>query len=214
MSAKTTLIPFVGGLVIRLLGGTWRIRVEDAQYLEQARAFSKNVILAIWHGRLLTLSYSHRNLSIQVLASEHEDGELIGRTIQRLGFGHVRGSSTRGGARAIRALVRKIQAGYDVGLTVDGPRGPVLKVKPGVVEVARLSGAAIVPLTAGSGKRKIFSSWDSFELPAPFTEVSVRYGEPVIVPGDADETTLEEKRLVLESTLVKITRKCDERYRR
>ena len=81
------------------------------------------------------------------------------------------------------------------------------------MEIAKLAGAAIVPLTASSSKRRVFSSWDSFELPLPFAKVSVRYGEPVIVPGDADESVLEQKRLQLEASLLEITQKTDEQYR-
>ena len=212
MSVKTRLLPRLGAFVIRILGLSWRIRVEDAHFLAEARAHSKNVLFAFWHGRLLPLSYTHRNQLIQVLASEHEDGELLGLTIRHLGFGHVRGSSTRGGARAIRELVGKVRDGFDLGLTVDGPRGPVYEVKPGPVEIAKLAGVAIVPITTSSSKRKVFSSWDVFELPLPFTSVCVKYGEPVLVPKDADEETVDHKRLELESTLREITRKNDEYF--
>lgn len=212
MSAKTWFVPRVGSAVIRLLGLSWRIRIKDARYLEQARQHSANVIYAVWHGRLLPLTYSLRNLSIHVLASEHQDGEMLGQTILRLGFGHVRGSSTRGGARAIREMVGRLDAGFDLGITVDGPRGPAFQVKPGPVEIAKLAGAAIVPLTTSSRRHKVFSSWDGFELPLPFTRVDIRYGEPVVVPGDADESMLEEKRIQLETTLRDITRKNDESF--
>lgn len=213
MSAKTELIAPLGAFVIRLLGLSWKISVEDAHFLENARAYSRNVLFVSWHGRLLPLSYSHRNLSIQVLASEHEDGELLGRTISYLGFGHVRGSSTRGGARAIRRLVGKLRDGFDLGITVDGPRGPIYEVKPGPIEIAKLAGVAIVPITTSSKRRKVFSSWDAFELPFPFTRVTVRYGEPVVVPPDAGVELMEEKRIQLENTLRQITRKNDELYR-
>jgi lysophospholipid acyltransferase (LPLAT)-like uncharacterized protein len=108
--------------------------------------------------------------------------------------------------------VGEVKRGFDVGITVDGPRGPAYQVKPGPTEIARLSGAAIIPLTASAKRRKIFSSWDGFELPVPFTSVTVRYGNPVLVPAGADERTLEEKRLQLESTLQEITDKNDEYY--
>jgi len=212
MSAKIKLIAPLGAGVIKLLGLSWRMRYEDAHYLEEARRHSKNIMFAFWHGRLLPLSYAHRNESIRILASEHEDGELVGRTMRYMGYGHVRGSSTRGGARAIRQLVVQVKRGFDIGITVDGPRGPAYRVKPGPTEIARLSGAAIIPLTASAKRRKVFSSWDGFILPAPFTNVTVRYGRPVVVPGDADENLLEEKRLELEATLLEITAKNDEYY--
>jgi lysophospholipid acyltransferase (LPLAT)-like uncharacterized protein len=165
-----------GATVIRMLGSTWRIRTEEEQQLAIARSLSPQVIFVVWHGRLLPLAFTHKNRLIHVLASEHTDGEMVGQTIRRLGFGHVRGSSTRGGTRAILELAEKVRAGYDVGLTVDGPRGPRGVVKSGVVEVARQTGAAILPLTTASDRHRTFKSWDAFELPAAYARVVVRYG--------------------------------------
>lgn len=213
MSWKKRLISWAGAVLIRFLGATWRIQIVDAAYLDEAREHSPNVVFAIWHGRLFPMAYTHRNLAIHVLASAHKDGELMGQTIRRLGFGHVRGSSTRGGARAVREMKKKLEAGLDVGFTVDGPRGPAFRVKPGPLEVAKVTGAAIVPLTASSRRRKVFSSWDAFELPLPFTRVTVRYAPPIIVPGDADASTIEKKRLELETALQEITKTNDESFR-
>ncbi len=204
------LAAFLGSTVIRLLGFSWRIRFIGEEHLERARMHYPVVIFAFWHGRLLPLSFTHRNQSIQVLASEHRDGEMMGRTIRLLGFGHVRGSSTRGGARAIRELVAKLDEGHDLGITVDGPKGPKFVVKPGPSEIAKLSGAPLIPITTSSTRRWTFGSWDAFEVPKPFARVWVRYGKPVIVPPSADDEMLEEKRRLLEETLLEITRANDE----
>jgi lysophospholipid acyltransferase (LPLAT)-like uncharacterized protein len=203
------LVANAGALVIRVLGFTWRIRFEEEGQLERARAVSPQVIFVFWHGRLLPLSFTHRNRRIHVLASEHTDGEMLGQTIRRLGFGHVRGSSTRGGSRALRELVETVRAGFDLGVTVDGPKGPRGVVKPGVVEVARQTGAAIVPITTASSRRRVFSSWDAFELPAPFARVVVRYGEPVRVGAEADRDALETRRRDVEGELARITQEAD-----
>ena len=168
------LVANVGAFVIRALGVTWRIRTEAPEQLSRARAISPQVIFVFWHGRLLPLSFTHRDQRIHVLASEHTDGEMLGQTIRRLGFGHVRGSSTRGGTRALLELVEKVRSGFDLGITVDGPRGPRGVVKAGVVEVARQTGAAIVPITTPSNRKRVFASWDAFEQPAPFARVVVR----------------------------------------
>ena len=136
------------------------------------------------------MSYRYRNQQIHVLASEHKDGELIGQVIRRLGFGHVRGSSTRGGARAIRELVGKLEEGFDLGLTVDGPRGPRCRVKPGTLEISKLSGVPVVPAAVSSKSHWVFRSWDAFEFPKPFTKVSIRIGRPVTVPPDAGPETV------------------------
>jgi len=199
------LVAGVGAVVIRVLGYTWRIRTERSDLLERARTLSPRVIFVFWHGRLLPLSFTHRNRNIHVLASEHRDGEMLGHTIRRLGFGHVRGSSTRGGSRAILELAEMVRAGFDLGVTVDGPRGPRGIVKPGVVEVARRTGAAIVPITTASDRHHVFGSWDAFELPLPFARVVVRYGEPILVDRDSDRTQIEVRRGEVERELTRIT---------
>ncbi len=200
-------------MVIRVLGATWRLDLDGQDSLDRARAVHPNVVFSFWHGRLLPLCWSHRGWGIEVLTSEHRDGELIGQTIRRLGFGHVRGSSTRGGARALRELVRKIRAGRDLGITVDGPKGPPFVVKPGALEIARLTGAAIVPVTTGSSRRKVLRSWDGFQVPAPFARVSVIYGEPIFVARDAGEAEVEAKRLEVERALMALTEENDDRVR-
>jgi len=201
-----------GATVIRSIGVTWRIRKRGESFEARAREHNPNVIYAFWHGRLLPPTYTLRNRSIQVLASRHRDGERLGQTIRRLGFGHVRGSSTRGGVRAIFDLVEMHKQGFDLGLAADGPRGPRYVVKPGLVQVAKMTGAAILPVTSASQSHKTFTSWDAFELPYPFTNVTVSYGEPVMVPPDADGDTIEEKRLEVENRLNTVTREIDEEY--
>ncbi len=209
MKASLVVVPPVGAAVIRALGATWRFGVRGREHLEEARRVHECIVFAFWHGRMLPLAYLHRGGHAHILASEHHDGELLGRTIRLLGFGHVRGSSTRGGTKAIMALAEAVHAGYDVGLTVDGPRGPRYQVKPGVVEVAKLTGAAIVPVTTASRHHKTFASWDAFELPAPFARVEVEYGAPIRVPAGCDRADQEEKRREVEASLIRITESCD-----
>lgn len=202
---KRKLFSFLGSILIRLLGSTWRVEWRGGEHLEQARRLSGQVIFSFWHGRLLVLSYTHRNREIQVLASEHPDGDLMGRTIRWLGFGHLRGSSTRGGARALRDLSRVLREGYDVGLTVDGPRGPRGAVQQGAVELSRMTGSAVIPVSNTSRPRKLFRSWDAFQLPLPFARILVSYGEPFVVPGDAGEEERERYRVMLEERLGDLT---------
>ncbi|HET6349892.1 MAG TPA: lysophospholipid acyltransferase family protein [Candidatus Krumholzibacteria bacterium] len=209
MKPPMWLIAGTGAFVIRVLGFSWRIRIEGEDALERARVLSPRVIFVFWHGRLLPLSFTHRNRLIHVLASEHADGEMLGQTIRRLGFGHVRGSSTRGGTRAILELAERVRDGFDLGVTVDGPRGPRGVVKPGVLEVARQTGAVILPITTASNRHKAFSSWDAFQLPAPFARVVVRYGEPWRVDAGANRDAIELRRLDVERDLTRITEEAD-----
>ncbi len=210
MKPPLRLTAFLGATLLRLLGMTWRIRIIDEHFLKVARKISPKVIHAFWHGRMLALSYNYRDRSVHVLASEHRDGELMGQAMRFLGYGHVRGSSTRGGARAIVRLVDKLRSGYDLGITVDGPKGPPYVFKKGPLQIAKLSGCAIVPITASSRRYWSSSSWDVFHVPMPFTKVLIRYGEPVSVPPEASPEELEEKRLDVERILRGVTEENDE----
>jgi lysophospholipid acyltransferase (LPLAT)-like uncharacterized protein len=205
MSARLQIASFLAALAIRIIGCTWRFRVIDESHYEEAHGIAPAAIFVFWHGRMLPLSYGYRNQSIHVLASQHRDGELMGQTIRRLGFGHVRGSSTRGGARAIRELAGKLQDGFDLGITVDGPKGPRYMVKPGPFEIAKISGSPVVPVATSSKRHWVFSSWDAFEVPKPFTTVFVRFGAPVVVPRDAGPDELEAMRAGLERKLREMT---------
>ena len=200
---------FFGALMIRLLGLTWRIEWRETENIEAARRISKQVIFAFWHGRLLVLSYSHRGRNIQVLASEHQDGDLMGRAIRWLGFGHLKGSTSRGGARALRELAKALKEGNDIGLTVDGPRGPRGVLHQGTVELSRMTGSAIVPISNTSRPRRLFGSWDRFQLPVPFSRVTVAYGEPMLVPEGADREERERLRLELQRRLNELTTALD-----
>jgi len=209
MGTREVAIGIAGAGVIRVLGASWRIEMIDEHMEARARQSFPNVIFALWHGRLLPMAWTHRNRGVYMMVSQHRDGEMIAQATQRLGFNSVRGSSTRGGAPAIREMVRVLREGHDVGITVDGPVGPARKVKPGALEIARQSGAAIVPITASSRHHRAFGSWDGFEVPAPFTKIVVRCGEPISVPASADEGLLEAKRLELESRLTTLTAESD-----
>jgi hypothetical protein len=201
---------FFASLLIRLLGLTWRLEWRGAGRLEDARRMTGRVIFAFWHGRLLALSWSHRNSKVHILASEHYDGDLMGRTIEWLGFGHLKGSTTRGGAKALRELRRVISEGHDIGLTVDGPRGPRGRVQQGATELSRLASAVVVPVSNTARPRKIFGgSWDRFQLPAPFAKIVIEYGEPILVPGDAGAEEREEFRIELERRLGELTARLD-----
>lgn len=210
MNARLRIASSLGAGLIRLLGSTWHFEVHDEDFVADARRRSPNVIFTFWHGRMLVLSYGYRNRAIHVLASRHRDGELMGQIIRRLGFGHVRGSSTRGGTQAILELVAKLREGYDLGITVDGPKGPKYVVKPGPLQIAKMSGCAVVPVTTSARRRWVLSSWDAFELPKPFTRVAVRFGPPVFVPPDATLDQLEQRRLDVERIMNEITKVNDE----
>jgi len=203
------ILSFFASLMIRFLGYTWRIEVRGEERLKEAREISNQVVFSFWHGRLLVLSFTHRHRNIHVLASEHLDGDLMGKTIEWLGFGHLKGSTSKGGARALRQLTSVLRNGFDVGLTVDGPRGPRGVVQQGAVEVARMSGSVVVPVSNSARPRRLFSSWDRFQFPYPFARVVVEYGEPIIIPSEATENERQKLRNKLQQSLHELTRKLD-----
>jgi lysophospholipid acyltransferase (LPLAT)-like uncharacterized protein len=171
----------IGVWILRVLGMTWRVRVRDGDNLRRVRQPGRPIIFALWHGQLLPLLFHHRNEGISILISEHGDGEIIARIAKRLGCRTVRGSTSRGAARALLGLVRELEEGHDLAITPDGPRGPARSVAPGTLVVAQRSGAPIVPIVADASWGWRLKSWDSFLIPGPFARVTVVYGEPIYI---------------------------------
>lgn len=202
-------VSIIGPIFIFLLGKTLRIKRIGAENLDPIRKSQGQVIYAFWHGRMLILSYSHRWQKNHVLISQHRDGELIARIIERLGFVSVRGSTTRGGTKAIFEMAKKGVSGYDLAITPDGPRGPRFMVQLGTIYVAQRSGIPIVPITNSAKSRWTLSSWDGFLIPKPFSKAVIIIGEPVYVPLESTPQELEEKRGELEERLVELTKKAD-----
>ncbi|HSL50755.1 MAG TPA: lysophospholipid acyltransferase family protein [Candidatus Deferrimicrobiaceae bacterium] len=172
--------PVLGAIALRALGATLRVRREEAAVapLWAARA---PVIYAVWHDRLLLLPYLYGHRGSRVLASRSRDGELVARWIRRFGLEPVRGSSTRGGGEALRLLTRALRSGHEVVVVPDGPKGPREVLKPGVIALARLTGAPIVPMALGASREWRLRSWDEFRIPKPFARCVMRFGEPIYV---------------------------------
>ncbi|MCX7894491.1 MAG: lysophospholipid acyltransferase family protein [Thermoanaerobaculum sp.] len=137
-------------------------------------------VLAVWHGRLLGVLLAQTGSGMVTMASRSSDGALAAGAVRALGCQAVRGSASRGGAQALRALKRALERGAPLaGLTVDGPRGPWRVVKPGVVAAARWLGAPIVPATFSATRVKVLGSWDRMVIPKPGSRVHVHFGEPL-----------------------------------
>ncbi|HEX6861898.1 MAG TPA: lysophospholipid acyltransferase family protein [Thermoanaerobaculia bacterium] len=157
---------------------------------------NERFILAFWHRHLLLMPYSYRGKGISVLVSQSKDGELIARTVARLGIDSSRGSSSRGGVAGMRTLLRKAGEGWDIAFTPDGPRGPASEVQPGVILAAAATGFPIQPVALAATKAKRLNSWDRFLIPLPFSCVHFVYGEPLAVErrGDPAAAAAELKR--------------------
>ncbi len=183
-----------------LLARTWRLRIVNWKAISDEHAAGRSVIYAIGHGRMLASLWVMRNRGIRVLISEHFDGELITRVIECFGFGAARGSATRGGARALRELVRDAER-WDLAVTPDGPRGPFLSVKAGLPYLAARTGLAIVGATYDAERTFELGTWDTFRIPYPFSRVVIVVSGPRRIPGDADDGRLEEERQAIERDL-------------
>src|SRR5512132_2271691 len=166
-------IAAVGALAVRVLICTLRIRRDETLVSPLWRAGTP-AIYAAWHGRILLLPYLYGWRRARVLASRSRDGEIVARFVSHFGLEPVRGSSSRGGAEALRLLRRALGQGRDVVVVPDGPRGPRETVKLRVVALARLSGAPIVPLAIGVSAEWRLGSWDAFRIPKPFSRCLVR----------------------------------------
>lgn len=177
------------GLVGALFTTTRAERIGREHY-ERFRKVGQPVMFVFWHGQLLPLVHYHRHEGIVVLVSEHEDGEYIARVIERSGFGTVRGSSTRGGTKGLKGLVRAARDGHDLGVTPDGPRGPRGVFKPGALSAARIAGLPVVPISVRASSGWRFRSWDGFLVPRPLARITIEYHEPRHVPADADRDAL------------------------
>ena len=168
-----------GPALVRALGRTWDVRTAGREAVDAVRRGHGPVLYILMHGGLLPLVYVHRNRGIQVLVSQSRDGEIITRIIERLGFGTVRGSSTKRGERAVVEMAARGRAGFDLGVTPDGPRGPRGVAQPGAALIAARSGLPVVPLGVGAASAWRARSWDRFLVPKPFARVWVVYGAPL-----------------------------------
>lgn len=173
---RTRRIVSAGVWFVRAIALTWRIRVRDDEELKRLRAERKPVIFSLWHGQMLPLLYHHRGEGVSVLISEHGDGEIIARIATRLGFRTVRGSTSRGAARALLGLVRELEDGHDLAITPDGPRGPAKSFAPGALIVAQRGKAPIIPAIAVASSAWRLGSWDRFLIPKPFARITIAYG--------------------------------------
>ncbi len=208
------LASWIGPILIYLLGKTLKIEWVGEKNLDIIRKKKKSVIYAFWHGRMLIFTYSHRKHNIHVLISQHRDGEFIARIINNLGFVPVRGSTTRGGSKALFEMCEKTASGFDVAITPDGPKGPGFKVHPGIIYVAQRSGMPIVPITNSAKNCWILSSWDRFLIPQPFSKAVIMLGKPLYVAPESNSRELEEIRVDLEKQLGALTQKAAEYFLR
>jgi lysophospholipid acyltransferase (LPLAT)-like uncharacterized protein len=205
------VIPPLAEALIRGLWATARVEWRGADALDgmSRSAAGDRFILAFWHCKLLLMQYALRGRRVTALISQHGDGELIARTMARFGHRAARGSSTRGGAAALREGIRVARAGGSLAITPDGPKGPARIVKPGVIELARATGLPILPASLAYAHAWRLASWDRFEVPLPFSRAVIAFGEPLTCPREAGEARRETLRRALEERLALLTADCE-----
>jgi len=198
-----SLIVGAGYWFIRLLGPTLRVSVsyeEGAQKTLDQRP----LVASFWHSCMIPATYLFRNMGIRVMSSFSYDGEYMGRIIRRFGFVAVKGSSSRNPVRALLGLRRALAEGWTVAFTLDGPRGPRHKVKPGPVALGRSTGLALTTFHAAVDKAWVLNSWDRMMIPMPFSRVLVRVGKLIPIPAEASDADLERYTAELQATLDRV----------
>jgi lysophospholipid acyltransferase (LPLAT)-like uncharacterized protein len=195
------LVPPLAAAAIRLLHATLRYEAVCGPGAHEG-APGEGGVWCFWHRCLLPAAcYFHHRPKTAILISRSFDGELIARTIQRLGYLTVRGSSSRGGAGSVRALAQSVLQGNATIFPADGPRGPVYRLKPGAVRVAQLAGSGVGSFYLLPQRAWKLRSWDRFLIPKPFSRVAIAWGRVVDVPREMDEQAFESKRLEIEAVM-------------
>ena len=173
-----------GPILLRLLYSTWRVREVNGAGWRALRAERRPFVFALWHGQLLPLVVRHRSQGVRILISEHRDGEVIAQIAASLGLAAIRGSTTRGAARALLAMCDALASGDEVAVTPDGPRGPARKFASGAIVAAHRAGAPIVTIGVSASRAWHLRSWDAFMIPKPFARVTIAYSDPTYVDAN------------------------------
>jgi lysophospholipid acyltransferase (LPLAT)-like uncharacterized protein len=197
---KAALIAAVASPLIGTLCRTLTWRVEGTEHYDAVISSGRQPILAFWHGRILPSLYYFRDRRIVVITSQNFDGEWIARIITRFGYGTARGSTSRGGARALVQMRRDLADGKPVAFTLDGPRGPARVAQSGAVWLAGATGQPVVPFHIEAARSWTTSSWDRAQIPKPFSAMALAIGPPMEIV-DTREETVEQARVQLEHSL-------------
>jgi lysophospholipid acyltransferase (LPLAT)-like uncharacterized protein len=207
---KFQIFSDIGLLIVKILSSTYTVKIIGLEIEKKVIKKKQIPIYVSWHQRFfpgITLFASRKPITIMI--SQSRDGELISKIVHRLGWRPVRGSSSRGGRDALREIKTLVHKGYRVGHIVDGPRGPLGVVKPGLILIAQFSEMPIIPTITSAERKWVFNSWDRFMIPKPFSRVIFRFGDEIYVPRDLRGDAFEKKRSSIENTLKKLYAETD-----
>ena len=197
------IIIFIGYWFIRLISPTLRVCVSREEGAQEAVG-QRPLVLNFWHAGIIPATYLFRNVGIRVMSSNSYDGEYMGRIIHKFGFVAVKGSSSRNAVRALLGLRRALKEGWSVAFSIDGPRGPRYKVKPGPVSLARSSGVPLATFHIAVDRAWVLNTWDRLIIPKPFSRVLLRFGKLIPVPSDASDVDLERYQQDLQDSLDRV----------
>jgi lysophospholipid acyltransferase (LPLAT)-like uncharacterized protein len=202
---KFSLLSLLAAALIRVIGSTLRTSVSFEDGAIQSFDEGHPGIFPFWHRCVLPATWIFREHRPAVMTSQSRDGEYIARVIRRFGFVPVRGSSSRGGDRALIEMNKLLAKGEPVAFTIDGPRGPRYVAKRGPVLLARMSGIFICAFYVAVERAWVLHTWDALMIPKPFSRVHVRFGRKIFVPADADSAAMEGYHAEMQAALERVT---------
>ena len=206
----THILPSAGYAAIRFYSRLLRVTVFGRQIVHDLKASEKTIVFAVIHGRQFMSYRMFRNNNLCVMSSPSRDGRLQGEVLTRFGFSVVYGSSSKSPVRAMVGMIKQMQKGGGDGImAVDGPRGPVYKVKPGILFLAKKLNAVIVPFVFSCERAIIMKAWDKYMLPKPFSKTVVLYGSPFYPSKKTDKDAIAEECLRLETILADSMKRAD-----
>lgn len=209
---KKQILPFIAFVFYKLLQWTWKIEIYESESVKQWRKLNESFLVGHWHGDELGILHLLKEYHVACIISTSSDGDIMNRAVELLGGETVRGSSTRGGVGALKGILRLKKKGRRPSVAVDGPKGPIYEVKPGIFQISRLTGLPIVPISFHSSRVKVFDkSWNKTRLPLPFSRVIIEWGEPL--PAISKEADPKDPLWAnqLKNSINEVKRRCEER---
>lgn len=195
------VLPRLIWVYLKLIAATCKIEIHGEHHPDELKKLGTGFTYAFWHNRQIILPIIRKKETIHCLISTSRDGEYIARVAELFGKQAVRGSTTRGGYEAMKQMMQILKSNGIVAVTPDGPLGPPYQVKPGVVQMSRAIGTPIVPLAFGASRKKVFASWDGFNLPYPFSKIAIVFAQPFhIDTKETDEAACRRLKQVLDET--------------
>lgn len=207
-SKRPAVLSFPIFAIVRMIGAT--VRIETPGY-DKFSDMRKSIIFAGWHGRTLLAANFFRGKGIWTIISQSNDGDLQNRIFKRFGFHTIRGSTGRGGAKALIECIKILRTGATMAFTPDGPRGPSGVVQDGIMVMAQKSGAVLVPVGVSASRRWLAPTWDKYMIPKPFSRAVMIFGDPIEVPQDGSPEAIELARTTLEKAMHELEQEAERR---